>query len=67
MAAVGLQSSVGVPNFPAAVIYALPFALSVDPLVATLFTGLLNVLAVAGLWWLVRRAAGPWRLTSAAL
>lgn len=69
VAAVGLQSSVGVPNFPAAVwIYALPFALSVDPLVATLFTGLLNVLAVAGLWWLVRRAAGPWAgLTSAAL
>ncbi len=69
VATVGLQSSAGVPNFPLAVwVYALPFAVSADPVVAVLFTGLLNVLAVAGLWQLVRRAAGPWAgVTAAAL
>lgn len=60
-ATVGMISSAGLPNFPgAAWVYALPFALSADPLIASLFTGLLNVLAVLGAWWLARRAWGPW-------
>lgn len=64
----GMQSSTGVPNFPAAVwIFALPYALSSDPLVATLFVGLINTLAVAGLWWLTRRAWGAWAALAAAL
>ncbi|NLD72955.1 MAG: glycosyltransferase family 39 protein, partial [Chloroflexi bacterium] len=69
IAAVGIQSSAGLPNLPAAVwLYALPLAISPDPLVASLWTGAVNVLAIAGLWWLVRRSAGPWAgLTAAAL
>jgi 4-amino-4-deoxy-L-arabinose transferase-like glycosyltransferase len=67
-ARLGMQSSTGVPNFPAAVwIFALPYRLSADPLAATLFVGLLGTLAVAGLWWLARRAWGPWAALSAAL
>ena len=67
-ARLGMQSSTGIPNFPAAVwIFALPYRLSTDPLVATLFVGLLGTLAVAGLWWLARRAWGPWAALSAAL
>jgi 4-amino-4-deoxy-L-arabinose transferase-like glycosyltransferase len=67
-ARLGMQSSTGIPNFPAAVwIFALPYWLSRDPLVATLFVGLLAVLAAAGLWWLARRAWGPWAGLSAAL
>jgi len=67
-ARLGMQSSAGVPNFPAAVwLFALPYRLSTDPLVATLFVGLSGALAVAGLWWLARRAWGPWAALSAAL
>ena len=66
-ARLGMQSSTGVPNFPAAVwIFALPYRLSADPLVATLFVGLLGTSAVAGVWWLARRAWGPWAALSAA-
>ena len=69
IAAIGIPSSAGVPNFPAAIwLLALPYALSADPLVATRFVGLLSLLAVFGAWWLVRRAWGPWAaLTTAAL
>lgn len=56
---VGIQSSVGVPNAPLSVwLYALPYALSPDPLFASLATGVANVAAVGGLWWLVRREWG---------
>lgn len=54
---VGIQSSAGIPNPPvSAWIMSLPFALSTDPLVASLFVSALNVAAVAGLWALVRLA-----------
>ncbi len=67
-ARLGMQSSTGVPNFPAAVwLFALPYRLSADPLFATLFVGLLGTLAVVGVWWLARRAWGPWAGFSAAL
>lgn len=67
-ARVGLPSSVGVPNFPAAVwIFALPYRFSKDPLVATSFVGLLGTIAVAGIWWLARKAWGTWAGLSAAL
>jgi len=56
---VGMPSSAGVPNLPAAAwVYSLPYALSPDPLVATLFTGALNVAVVAGVWALARSAWG---------
>ena len=64
----GIQSSSSIPNFPTtAWLFALPYRLSSDPLVATLFVGLLGTLAVAGVWWLARRAWGPWAALSAAL
>ncbi len=67
-ATMGLPSSTDIPNFPAAVwIFAIPYAFSTDPLVATLFVGLLSTLAVAGLWWLARVAWGPWAAFSTAL
>ncbi|MBN2303842.1 MAG: glycosyltransferase family 39 protein [Anaerolineae bacterium] len=60
-AAIGMPSSTGIPNLPAAAwVFALPYAFSSDPLVPTVFVGLLNVGAVAGIWWLARRAWGPW-------
>lgn len=56
----GISSSVGVPNFPASVwLYALPLFVSSHAYAPTLFTGLLNVLAVLGAWWLARRYWGP--------
>ena len=59
VARVGMPSSAGVPNLPAAAwVYSLPYALSPDPLAATLFTGALNVAVVAGVWALARRAWG---------
>lgn len=58
-AALGMQSSTGVPNFPAAVwLFAIPYAISVDPWVATLWVGVANVAAVALFWWLARTAWG---------
>ncbi|MCB0018134.1 MAG: glycosyltransferase family 39 protein [Anaerolineales bacterium] len=58
-AALGMQSSAGVPNFPAAVwLYAIPFALTTNPQLAIWLTGLVNVAGVAVLWWLARRLWG---------
>lgn len=55
----GISSSVGLPNFPMSVwLYAIPAAVWPHPLAATLFTGALNVAALAGTWWLARRAFG---------
>ncbi len=60
-ATLGMPSSTGVPNFPATVwLYTLPFAVSTNPQVAIGFTSLLNVLAIAGMWWLAREAWGKW-------
>ncbi len=67
-ATLGMPSSVGVPNLPASAwIYALPYALSPDPLFATQFTALLSLLSVFGLWLLVRINWGTWPALIAAL
>jgi 4-amino-4-deoxy-L-arabinose transferase-like glycosyltransferase len=59
----GISSSVGFPNFPASVwIYSLPLFLWPHPFAATLFTGLLNTLAIAAAYWFVRRY---WGITAA--
>lgn len=64
----GISSSVGLPNFPASVwLYTLPLVLWRHVLAATLYTGLLNVLAVLGTWWLTRRMWGPRAALAAAL
>ncbi len=55
----GISSSVGFPNFPMSVwLYALPAAIWSHVYAATLFTGLLNVLAAAAGYWFVRRYWG---------
>lgn len=55
----GISSSVGFPNFPMSVwLYAIPSALWPHPYAATLFTGLLNTLAVGGTYGLVWRFWG---------
>lgn len=57
----GMQSSVGIPNPPASVyVMALPYLFTDDPLVATMFVAVLNVLGVGLLWLLVFRYAGFW-------
>src|SRR5690606_33742501 len=59
-ATLGMPSSARVPNLPAAAwIFALPYAVSPDPLVATGFASLLSWLAVPLVWALGRRAWGP--------
>jgi hypothetical protein len=64
----GIATSVGLPKPPLSIfIYALPFALTPNPLGATLFTGLLNVLAVALCWWMARRYWGQAAGLTAAL
>lgn len=55
----GMVSSAGVANLPAAVwLYALPYAWSGDPLVATRFIAFASLGVVLGLWWLARRMWG---------
>ncbi len=57
----GITSSVGLPNPPISVyLFALPYFLSPDPILATMFVGLLNVIAVGLTWWLARRTFGAW-------
>lgn len=64
----GISSSVGFPNAPMSVwLYSLPLLLWRHPYAATLFTGLLSVAAVAGVYWLGRRYWGPNAATVAAL
>ncbi|NJN53500.1 MAG: hypothetical protein HC804_01345 [Anaerolineae bacterium] len=64
----GISSSVGLPNFPMSVwLYALPLFLWKSVLAATLFTGLLNALAVLACYWLVRRYWGVEAALTAAL
>src|SRR3990172_7139327 len=56
----GISSSVGVPNPPLSVyLFAIPYALSDSPILATLFVGLLNVMAVGLAWLVARRYYGP--------
>ncbi len=56
----GQPSSVDIPFFPASVwLFALPYAVSPDPLVATGFVSLISLGAVAGVWALARRW-GAW-------
>ena len=58
-AALGMQSSLGFPNFPAAVWLLAPvYLLSADPLHATLVISAANTAAVLGVWYLARRAWG---------
>ncbi len=55
----GISSSIGFPNTPLSVwLYALPLLFWKDVYAATLFTGLVNVGAIFGGWWLVRRYWG---------
>lgn len=64
---IGIPSSSPIPNFPAFVwIMALPYALSTDPLVASLWVGAVGVLTVVGVWLLARRAWGAWAGLAAA-
>lgn len=64
----GIGSSVGIPNTPVSVwLFAIPYWLSADPTIATLFVGLLNVIAVILTWWVTRRYFGPWAGLAAAL
>ena len=63
MPLIGLPSSGGLPNFPAAAwLLMLPYAFTHDPLVVTLLIALLNTIIIVGLWWLGRvwvgRSAG---------
>ena len=63
---VGMPSSVGVPNAPTSVwLMMLPYALTNNPLVATLFVAALNVAGVAVLYLLARRMLGRAAATSA--
>lgn len=55
----GISNSAGSPNPPMAVwLYALPLLVWKHVYAATLYTGLLNVLAVGGSWWMARRYWG---------
>jgi hypothetical protein len=62
----GIDSSVGIPNAPVSVyLTAVPYIFSSDPTTATLYVGLLNVIAVGLTFALVRRYYGPWAATCA--
>ncbi len=55
----GIGSSVGFPNAPINVyLFAIPYAVGNNPVLATLFVGFLNVIAVALLWKMTRRYLG---------
>src|SRR5258708_31453754 len=67
-ASLGMVSSVGLPNPPAAVwIMGLPYLFSTDPLVATQFIGVLSLGTVLGVWALARQLWGGVAAFSAAL
>src|SRR5579871_1999398 len=52
----GQPSSVNIPFFPASVwLFALPYLISPDPLVATWFVCAISLLTVIGVWGLARR------------
>ena len=55
----GMPSSVGVPNPPASVyVMALPFAVTSNPVAATMFVAALNVAGVGLLWLIAHRFLG---------
>ncbi|MDT8305918.1 MAG: hypothetical protein RRC07_08285 [Anaerolineae bacterium] len=55
----GIESSIGFPNSPVSVwLYALPLLVWPHVYAATVFTGLVNLLAVAGAWLITRRYWG---------
>lgn len=55
----GILSSVGIPNPPTSIyVMAVPFSLTSDPLAATGFVALLNVLGIGLLWGIARREFG---------
>lgn len=55
----GIGSSVGFPNSPLVVyLFSIPYLVSDNPLIATLFVAFLNIIAVALLWKLTRRYFG---------
>src|SRR5689334_17448270 len=57
---VGIISSVGIPNPPVSVyIMALPYVFNNDPLIATLYVALLNVIGVGLLWFIGHRYFSP--------
>lgn len=56
----GIGSSVGFPNAPINVyLFSIPYIVGDNPLLATLFVGFLNIIAVALLWKMTRRYFGP--------
>lgn len=64
----GVVSSVGIPNTPInAYLIALPYLIGDNPIIATLFVGACNILAVALTWKLTRRYYGLRAATIAAL
>lgn len=64
----GMSSSAGVPFFPASVwVYSIPYLLSTDPLIASLFVSVTSLGAIAGVWALARRHWGLWAAWTAAL
>jgi len=64
----GISSSAGIPNPPHSVyLFALPYVFDRTPMLATLYVGALNVLAVGLTWLLVRRSFGPRAALIAAL
>ncbi|MFK7801815.1 MAG: ArnT family glycosyltransferase, partial [Anaerolineae bacterium] len=68
-AELGMQSSVGVPNFPATVwLYAIPYAIfGANVQMATWFTGFVAVLAIPAVYSFGRYRLGVWGGLSAAL
>lgn len=59
LARLGMPSSTGIPNLPAAAwLFAVPYTASHDPLVATAFVGVLGLGTVIGVWALGRVAWG---------
>ncbi len=64
----GISSSVGFPNAPMSVwLYSIPLFIRQHPYAATLFTGLLSVVAVGLTYWLARRYWGARAAVAAAL
>ncbi len=56
----GLPSSAGIPNLPVQVwLFALPYALSSNPVFASSFVGLLSLLSIVAMWWVARSRWGP--------
>ncbi len=56
----GLPSSAGIPNLPAQVwLFAIPYAFSTDPRIASSFVGFFSFLCLPLAWWVARRCWGP--------